>query len=289
MMRKKLSIVLIVFILVVTCIAAANQYTPYSNNQKTVYQYLRNQMGLNQAVSCGIMANLYYESKFNATLLGDHGTSYGICQWHNVRWKRMKSYCRKHNLDPESLEGQLKFMNYELKHNYKKSTYNKLLLLDNTQDSAYQAADIWCRYYERPAALEQQCAKRGKRAAKMFFDLYGGQYGGQAVLPVDRIQTLIKVTPSQQTLTTQQAYTLHIMIKDIDQSVLVNRLAVYYTYEVKVVVKLGGKALISKGYDHEDTIDLPLEPKTTGELKVSVTVTGDHKKIFKKTFKVDAS
>ena len=35
-----------------------------------------------------LVHNLYiqHESSFNTQALGDGGTSYGICQWHNGRW-----------------------------------------------------------------------------------------------------------------------------------------------------------------------------------------------------------
>lgn len=49
-------------------------------NETTIYNYAVNNMGLNVAAACGILANIYKESSFNPNALGDNGTSYGICQ-----------------------------------------------------------------------------------------------------------------------------------------------------------------------------------------------------------------
>ena len=290
---KRIVIAVVVILSLILSIVAANQYAPYSANQKIIYQYLRNQMGLNQAVSCGVMANLYYESKYNPHLTGDHGTSYGICQWHNVRWRRMTKYCKRHNLDEKDLEAQLKFMNYELKHFYHASTYNKLIKLDNTEKSARKAGDIWCRYFERPALLEEQCEKRGNYAARMFFDLYDGSYEGQSVLRVKHITPVIRLYDRDQKryvrkLIRRHNYTLSVYLRDNEMMLPVNQMAVYYIYEMDVIIRLNGEKVIKKHYDHEDTIQLDLTPSSTGELTITMSVIGDGKKVTKKLFDVIA-
>ena len=49
-------------------------------------------MGLNNAAACGVLTNIQCESSFNPEVLGDGGTSYVICQWHNERWTRLQKY-----------------------------------------------------------------------------------------------------------------------------------------------------------------------------------------------------
>ena len=289
-MRRIIVVALIALSLTIS-IVAANQYVPYSANQKVVYQYLRNQMGLNQAVSCGIMANLYYESKFNSHLSGDHGTSYGICQWHNVRWRRMTKYCKRHDLDERDLEAQLKFMNYELKHYYRASTYNKLIRLDNTEDSARTAGDIWCRYFERPAALEEQCEKRGNYAARMFFDLYDGSYEGKSLLHIDKVTPVIRVYDQNKKrfvkrMIKNHTYLLSIYLRDNVLMLPVNDLAVYYIYELEVNVELNGHKVNKKHYDHEDNAELEVTPDQKGNLDVAIRVIGKDQKSYKKSFEV---
>lgn len=52
--------------------------------QRQIYDYLTGQMGLNAAAASGILANIEKESAFDPNALGDNGTSFGICQWHDT-------------------------------------------------------------------------------------------------------------------------------------------------------------------------------------------------------------
>ena len=60
----------------------------------TVYSWLRNDMGFNHAAACGVLANIQYESGANPGAVGDGGTSYGLCQWHNSRCRSLIGYFR---------------------------------------------------------------------------------------------------------------------------------------------------------------------------------------------------
>ncbi len=129
----------------------ANLYTVTgSANEAAVYNYAVNTMGLNTAAACGILANIQKESGFNPHALGDSGTSYGICQWHNSRWDRLKAYCTSNNLDSTTIEGQLRYLEYELK-NFYSSVWNRLKSVKNTAEGAYDAAAYWCAVFEVPA------------------------------------------------------------------------------------------------------------------------------------------
>lgn len=129
----------------------ANLYTVTgSANETAIYNYAVNTMGLNTAAACGILANIQKESGFNPHALGDSGTSYGICQWHNSRWDRLKAYCTSNNLDSTTIEGQLRYLEYELK-NYYSSVWNRLKSVENTAEGAYDAAAYWCAVFEVPA------------------------------------------------------------------------------------------------------------------------------------------
>ena len=79
-----------------------------------IYAFLTGEMGLNRAAAMGVMANIRYESSYNPQCSGDSGTSYGICQWHLGRKTNLINYCNQNNLDYHSLEGQLRFLQYEL-------------------------------------------------------------------------------------------------------------------------------------------------------------------------------
>ena len=129
----------------------ANLYTVTgSANETAIYNYAVNTMGLNTAAACGILANIQKESGFNPHALGDSGTSYGICQWHNSRWDRLKDYCTSNHLDSTTIEGQLRYLEYELK-NFYSSVWNRLKSVKNTAEGAYDAAAYWCAVFEVPA------------------------------------------------------------------------------------------------------------------------------------------
>ena len=86
-------------------------------NQDAIYNYLSKQ-GFNDAAICGILANIQHESGFDPNALGDGGTSYGICQWHNERWNNLINYCNQNGLDSSSVDGQMSYLVWELKNNY---------------------------------------------------------------------------------------------------------------------------------------------------------------------------
>ena len=77
-------------------------------------------MGLTSAAASGVLANIQYESGFTPTKLGDHGTSYGICQWHNGRYSRLRKYCSQNGFNYKTVEGQLQYLRYELERFYPK-------------------------------------------------------------------------------------------------------------------------------------------------------------------------
>ncbi len=175
---KKALIVLLALITVfssatITGSAAA----PTNNTVKTIYNFLIDEMGLNSAAACGVLANIEKESNFNPQLYGDNGTSYGICQWHNGRFDNLKSYCNKNGYSWKTLEGQLHFLKYELE--TQKSTTGYILdKLDvpNTAQGAYTAGYNWCYYFERPANKTAKSETRGKNARDVYWPVYKLEY-----------------------------------------------------------------------------------------------------------------
>ena len=71
-------------------------------------------LGYSKANASGIAGNLYTESKYDPQALGDNGTSFGLAQWHKSRWDALKSWCNERNLDINSFEVQLRFIDWEL-------------------------------------------------------------------------------------------------------------------------------------------------------------------------------
>lgn len=144
-----------------------------NTNRDEVYNLL-SEAGYNNAAICGILGNIEHESNFNTEAVGDYGASHGLCQWNDNygRWTDVKNYCKENGLDPNSVEGQVKFMIDDMK-KYDLDSYMKNV--PNTPEGAAAAADKWTRVYERPADIDNQAASRGNKAQYTYFDLYGNQ------------------------------------------------------------------------------------------------------------------
>ena len=149
--------------------------TEAASNEKTIYDYLTKTMKLNSAAACGVLANLEKESSFNPkSSYKESGgfISYGICQWNRGRLDNLKSYCSKNKYDYTTLNGQLHFLEYELKNSYK-SVYNKLTSVPNTAQGAYDAGYKWCYSYEVPANYPNVSVTRGNLAKNIYWKKYG--------------------------------------------------------------------------------------------------------------------
>lgn len=139
--------------------------------ERQVYTYLTDHLGLNSAAACGILANIEEESAFQPTVVGDQGTSYGLCQWHNERYATLQSYCLARGLDYRTVDGQMAYLNFELS-----STYSTLMTalrtVENSPDGAYRAAYLWCIQFERPADMETKAVSRGNTAKYKYWNRY---------------------------------------------------------------------------------------------------------------------
>ena len=143
-----------------------------SSNTTIVFKYLVDELKMNSAAACGVLANIYYESGFDPHMEGDNNTSYGICQWHADRKTNLINYCKSNNLDYTTLEGQLAFLKYELVNSYSK-IYNYMLDEKNTADGAYDAGWYWCYNFEVPANRETVSVTRGNLAKNTYWEQYG--------------------------------------------------------------------------------------------------------------------
>ena len=141
------------------------------SNEIQVYNYLVGKMGLNTAAACGLLANVKAESNFNPLGDGDAGTSYGLFQWHAGRKSRLIEYCETNGLDYHSIDGQMRYMEYELKKSYP-AVYDYIKNVENTADGAYLAGYNWCYYYEIPANRELKADRRGETARSVYWKKY---------------------------------------------------------------------------------------------------------------------
>jgi hypothetical protein len=116
--------------------------------------------GYSPSQASGIAGNIYVESGYKTGALGDGGTSYGLCQWHNTRWERLVKFCEEKDLDSASVEGQLIYLDWELKTREKKAR-KELMKTTTPYDSAYAFA----KYFERPSKINP---KRMRKAEEVF-------------------------------------------------------------------------------------------------------------------------
>lgn len=128
------------------------------NAQQTIAFFMSK--GLTRAQAAGIAGNLLYESGFNPSAVGDHGTSFGIAQWHNGRGAAMKQWTAAHGYSTTSFNGQLEYLWNELNHS-ESNALNKLRATTN----AYDAGMAFCRYFERPAVINPARGQAAQRYA----------------------------------------------------------------------------------------------------------------------------
>jgi len=97
--------------------------------------------GLSPEQASGIAGNLYQESSFNPTIVGDNGTAFGLAQWRGSRLAEL----RRSTPNWRTIDGQINFIWKELN-----STENRTLGMLKTARTPEEAAVIFSKNYERP-------------------------------------------------------------------------------------------------------------------------------------------
>lgn len=101
--------------------------------------------GFKKEWAAGIASNLFYESSFDTTALGDQGSAFGLAQWRGSRRKELEDFAKSRNTDPSDFETQLEFIYHEL-NNKEKDAYLALQSTNNPRD----AAKTFSNKFERP-------------------------------------------------------------------------------------------------------------------------------------------
>lgn len=171
--KKIMSLVLSLTILSISLFALSPFSASAASNEEEIFNFCINEMGLNTAAACGVLANIKNESNFNPNAVGDGGTSYGICQWHLSRYTNLKNYCNQNGYSYTSLTGQLYFLRHELSASYG-YIYDFLKCVSNNENGAYDAGYTWCYEFERPANKGSVSVARGNLAKNTYWPIYGG-------------------------------------------------------------------------------------------------------------------
>jgi peptidoglycan hydrolase-like protein with peptidoglycan-binding domain/lysophospholipase L1-like esterase len=119
--------------------------------------------GLTPEQAAGIAGNIKAESEFNLMAIGDSGKAKGLAQWRDNRRKKLEKWTAENGLDVDSVDGQLKYLWWEL-NNSEKNALTKLKQQKTPSDAAYAFA----KYFERPKHINPI----RKSAAETFFSAY---------------------------------------------------------------------------------------------------------------------
>ena len=150
-------------------------HVEYPSDESAIFYFLTEHMGMPASSACGVIANIEHESNFNPNALGDGGTSYGICQWHNPsRWDQLIEFCNSNGYDWDTMDGQLYYLEYEITQGGEAYTgiYSVLMAQTDTSQGAYQAGYEWCVRFERPEDAESKAVNRGCSAQNNWYPRY---------------------------------------------------------------------------------------------------------------------
>ena len=150
-------------------------HVEYPSDESAIFYFLTEHMGMPASSACGVIANIEHESNFNPNALGDGGTSYGICQWHNPsRWDQLIEFCNSNGYDWDTMDGQLYYLEYEITQGGEAYTgiYSVLMAQTDTSQGAYQAGYEWCDRFERPEDAESKAVNRGYSAQNNWYPRY---------------------------------------------------------------------------------------------------------------------
>ena len=130
-----------------------------------IWKYLRGK-GFTEAGVAGILGNMECESSFNLAAVGDNGTSFGLCQWHNARGDAMKKTAGS-NWN-SNLKGQLDYLVSELKTSYP-SLYKTLTTTNSVKEAASQMVDKFevCQGHETAEVQNYRSGKANKWFKKL--------------------------------------------------------------------------------------------------------------------------
>lgn len=143
--------------------------TECSQDAKSVVQYLVSK-GLTAAIAVGIAGNIKHESNFNPGAVGDGGTSFGICQWHDEAGSFYNGQNMKDFVGTDwktNLSGQLDYVYYQITTGFK-SMFSRMQAQPNNEAGARACADLFVRNFERPANVDYQSTIRQNSASEIW-------------------------------------------------------------------------------------------------------------------------
>ena len=170
-----------------------------TEEEMNLFDYLVNDMGLNTAAACGILACAHPNSAFRANNLedsfevslgmddetytdavddgtymnfGNDGAGYGLFRWSLADHKEgLLSYAEESGESVGDWLVQLGYLETELDETYS-NVWNYLVSVPNTAEGAYNAAYFWCNYYEKAEGASTLAITRGNLARDIYWSNY---------------------------------------------------------------------------------------------------------------------
>ena len=121
-----------------------------SADKSLMYAYLAGEMSLNEAAADAAMVNIGCESAWNSSAyaIDTNGLpSMGLCQWNGARYESLLNFCNENGLNCNSVDAQMKYLQYEFETAYNKQ-YETLLDTENSADGCYEASYYWASKFE---------------------------------------------------------------------------------------------------------------------------------------------
>lgn len=154
---------------------AAGGFTPVpeDSNAARIWNCFRS-MGYSAAATAGILGNMSRETggTFDPAIKQQFGgPGRGLCQWtFSERWQTLVRWAKTHNLEPESIEAQCKFVDYELRSGALDDVLVRLGGLENFKKAtdAASATQVFYDVFERGANRGSDLAKSTPVAQQFF-------------------------------------------------------------------------------------------------------------------------
>lgn len=146
-------------------------YTVGFDNESTIFNFLTEILGLNQAAASGILTNIACASYFRPGTIGEGGAAFGLLQWRTIRYAAMMSWCKSNNKRYATVDGQMWFLKHDLE-----DSYPELLAAmkdtENTPEGACEATRKWYAEYNSSAGDESVADFRAQLVQNLYYPKY---------------------------------------------------------------------------------------------------------------------
>jgi hypothetical protein len=135
------------------CVTGQATLLAGNSNEEKIWNYLIQELGLNDIQAAGIMGNVEQESGFSPTALNPSSGAYGIAQWLGGRKTALISFAASKGKPKSDLGVQLDFLKQELENGYKARVLDPIKASSNLAE----VTRIWLERFEIPCTPGPAC------------------------------------------------------------------------------------------------------------------------------------